>query len=304
MMLKDLRRLAAHAAGRSGLIVTLVAAALGAATCHAQVINGDFSAPGVKGAGQFIAKDKISGWKTDDSHIEIWESGSKVGAGPTFNTPPGIKQFAEVNAHKHGTLSQEVAGIRKGSQYGFSFWHRGRHSPTDADVIEVSVAEGGKVVWKRAFSTTNAAWKQYTAAVGTKMGDGPVLLSFRAVSTASKDQTIGNFLTGVKLDASVKPPQCVQNAAGDYQWTTDNRKTTRGNGKLESVGVVKLNADQKAFSQVGTRVMRTGVWQITNECQVTINWGNGQFIDNLTLSNDGKVLSGVNQIGTIITGKK
>lgn len=306
-MLNDMRRFAAQAPGRSRLMPMLVAAALGAAYCHAQVVNGDFSQPAVKGPGVFSAQDKVTGWKTNDSkgQIEIWESGSKVGAGPVFNTPPGIRQFAEVNANSHGTLSQEVKGIRAGSKYGFSFWHRGRHSATEEDTIEVTVKDGG-TVWTKTFSTTNAAWKQYTATVGTKAGDGPVVLSFQAKSTASKDPTIGNFLTGIKLDASVVPPPCVQNAVGNYQWTTDNRSTTQGNGKLETGGLVKLQADQKAISQIGSplRDARRGVWQITNECQVTINWENGQFFDILTMSADGKQMTGKNQIGTIITGKK
>jgi len=286
------------------MMTTLVAAALGVAYGHAQVVNGDFSQPAVKGI-QFLAQDKVTGWKTNDSkgQIEIWESGAKVGSGPVFNTPPGSKQFAEVNANSHGTLSQEVRGISAGNQYGFSFWHRGRHSATEEDSIEVTVKDGANV-WKKTYSTTNAAWKQYTAIVGTKNGDGPVMLSFQAKSTASNDPTIGNFLTGIKLDASVKPPPCVANAAGDYQWTTDNTKTTQGNGKLENVGVVKLTADQKAVNLVGGRDGRKGTWQITNDCQVTIDWENGKYFDRLTLNADGKQMTGKNQIGTIITGKK
>jgi hypothetical protein len=61
-----------------------------------------------------------------------------------------------------------------------------------------------------------------------------------------------------------------------------------------------------AVTQAGKplRDGRPGVWKISNDCLVTINWQNGRFIDVLTLSNDGKQLTGTSQIGTIITGNK
>lgn len=305
-MLKDLRRLAAQAPGRSRMMAMLVAAAIGAASGHAQVVNGDFSQPAVTKM-KLLPQKQVNGWKTTDSkgEIEIWSDGFAVG-GYSFKAPPGMKQFAEVNANSHGKLSQEVTGIKAGNQYGFSFWHRGRHSDTEVDTIEVTVMDGGKEVWKRTFSTTRAAWKQYTVNVGVKNGGGPAVLAFSSKSTASKDDSVGNFLTGIKLDSSVVPPPCVTNAVGDYLWTTDNRQTTKGNGKLETGGVVKLNADQMAVAQIGTplRDARKGVWQITSDCRVTIDWENGKFFDNLTMSIDGKQMTGKNQIGTIITGTK
>lgn len=300
-MFQCLRPLAAQAPrGSRMMMATVVAAAISAANGHAQVVNGDFSQPAVKRL-ELLAQSQVKGWKTTDSkgQIEIWPDGY-VDGGYVFKAPSGIKQFAEVNANSHGKLSQEVAGIQAGNQYGFSFWHRGRHSDTEADTIEVTVTDAGKEVWKRTFSTTRAAWKQYTVNVGVKTSGGPVVLAFASKATASKNDSVGNFLTGVRLDSSVVPPPCVANAVGDYQWTTDNRQTTKGNGKLENVGVVKLTADQKAVNNNSLK----GVWQITNDCQVTIDWENGRYFDRLTLTKDGKQMTGTNQIGTIITGKK
>jgi hypothetical protein len=278
------------------MVAALVVAAIGAADGQAQVVNGDFSQPGVKGL-QFVAQEKVTGWKTDDSkgQIEIWTSGMQVAGGPKFDTPPGIRQFAEVNANSHGTLSQEVRGIRAGSQYGFSFWHRGRHSATEGDTIEVTVKDGAKV-WSRTFNTTNAAWKQYTVSVGTKAGDGPVLLSFRSKSTASKDDTIGNFLTGVKLDSTVVPPPCALNAAGEFLWFSDNK----------SMGITILNADGSSRNLRGNppKDFLKGVWQVTNDCQVTINWGNGQFFDTLKMNPDGKQMIGKNQKNMVLRGDR
>lgn len=57
-----------------------------------------------------------------------------------LKAPTGFKQFAEVNANSHGTLSQEVRGIGAGNKFGFSFYHRGRHSETEADTPNNRIA--------------------------------------------------------------------------------------------------------------------------------------------------------------------
>lgn len=270
----------------------LVAAALVITNAYA-VENGDFSIPSVQGMKQ-APQAEVKGWRTTDAAkvIEIWQDGYNK-----FKAPPGFKQFVEVNATSHSILSQEVNGIAAGSTYGFSFFHRGRHSPTEADSIEVTVKDGNSAPWKKVFTTTSADWQNYVVPVGTKNGSGPVTIEFRSVSTASGDPSIGNFLTGVKLDSTVKPPACIASVPGEYKWTTDNTQTKLGNGKLEQLGIAKLNPDNSA-----THLSRKGVWQINTKCQVTINWENSKYVD--VLNFDGKKLSGKNQIGTIITGMK
>lgn len=284
------------------MIATLVGVALGAANCHAQVVNGDFSKPAIKGPYQMVKQ--AEGWKTTDSkqEIEIWTDGASAPNGIVFKAPPGIKQFAEVNANSHGTLSQEVK-IPDGNQYGFSFWHRGRHSATEVDTIEVSVKDGAQPEWKRIFSTDNSAWKQYTVIVGTKKGGNPVTLSFKAVSTASKDDTIGNFLTGVKLDSSVKPPACVQNAAGTYSWSSSAQPMGKD---LLPMGTVILNPDGSSRNLRGNpeKDFLKGVWQVTSDCQVVINWNKGQYVDSLKVNPDGKQMNGQNQKKQVLKGDR
>jgi hypothetical protein len=278
-----------HSVRAAALLATL----LGVVNAYA-VENGDFSKPSVQGF-EHVDQIKVSGWKTTDANgkIEIWQDGYN-----NVKAPPGFKQFAEVNATSHSTLSQQVSGIAAGSSYGFSFFHRGRHSATEADSIEVTVKDGSSASWVKVFTTTSANWQNYVVPVGVKNGSGPVTIEFRSVSTASGDPSIGNFLTGIKLDATVKPPECMPNVPGEYKWTTDNTQTKLGNGKLEQLGTAKLNPDNSA-----THLSRKGVWQINMNCQVTINWENSKFVD--VLNFDGKKkLSGKNQIGTIITGIK
>ena len=179
-----------------------------------------------------------------------------------------------------------------------------RHG-SEENTFEVGVREG-TTVWRETFRAASGALKQYAAFVETKNGGGPVVFSFQAKSTASQAPASDTSLTGTKPGLSGEPPKCVENVVGAYQWTTDNRTSGRGNGKLEHVGFVKLTANHVAVTQTGKplRDGRPGVWKITNDCLVTINWQNGRFIDILTLSNDGKQLTGTSQIGTIITGKK
>lgn len=301
-MFKQLLAFATQTPGRFRVMATLVAAGLGAANGHAQVVNGDFSKPAIRGPLQMV--QNVEGWTTTDikKEIEIWADGASVGGGPKFNAPPGIKQFAEVNANSSGKLSQDVS-IPAGSQYGFSFWHRGRHSATEPDTIEVTVKDGAQPEWKRTFSTTNRAWQQYTVAVGTKKGPGKVALSFRAVSTASKDDTIGNFLTGVKLDASVKPPPCVQNAAGQYSWFSSAQPNATN---MLPMGTTILNADGTSRNLRGNpeKDFIRGVWQVNSNCEVVITWNKGQYVDTLTVNPDGKQMKGFNQKKQVLRGDR
>lgn len=271
--------------------------------CLAQVKNGDFSDPQVTDSKGYQMMKDVKYWTTTDREkvFEVWKDGTKDPAhnNRVFNAPPGIKQFVEVAAYSHGKLSQQVTGIKDGSQYGFSFWHRGRHSgDTEEDTIEVSVKDGNNPVWTKRFFTTAKEWKQYIVPVGKKIGTGPVTLSFESKDTASGNEAVGNFLTGIKLDETVKPPACVLNAGGTYDWTTDSRGIPGTDGKLTKLGPAKLNVADQKVSGTG----RTGVWQVTADCNVIIDWQPGNFRDVLKVSDDGKTVSGTNQFGTKVQG--
>jgi hypothetical protein len=161
-----------------GLCLTV---ALGATSlvCHAQVINGNFADPPVTATVGYQMFPAVKAWTTTDREkvFEVWKDGTKDPAhnNRVFFAPPGIKQFVEVAAYSHGKLSQQVNGIKDGSQYGFSFWHRGRHSgDTEEDTIEVSVKDGNNPVWTKRFFTTAKEWKQYTVPVGKKSETVPL----------------------------------------------------------------------------------------------------------------------------------
>jgi hypothetical protein len=174
-----------------------------------------------------------------------------------------------------------------------------------ADSYEVSIQDGTNQ-WTKSFRTASVAMNQYAASAFTGEGDGSVRFLFEAKFAGGNNPRDGVSSEIVQPGSSVEPSPCVKNVVGVYRWTTDNRSTSLGNGLLEEVGFVKLTADHVAVTQNGTplRDGRPGVWKITNDCLVTINWQNGRYIDILTLSNDGKKLTGTSQIGTIITGSK
>jgi hypothetical protein len=189
-----------------GLVLTL---SLGASIGEAKIVNGDFANPKVPAGGfQQIEKNGVPGWKTTDSHIEIWSSGMKYGQ-VVFRAPAGLTQFAEINAHTAGTLSQTVTNIGVGNKYGFSFYHRGRESATVKDVVKVRVVDTvtKAVLLDQNFSTTNADWQRYTVDLGVKKDNNALELSFTAVSSAAgTDLSIGNFLAGVELGESFMAP--------------------------------------------------------------------------------------------------
>ena len=190
-----------------GLVLTL---SLGASIGEAKIVNGDFSNPKVRaGATEQFPGNGVPGWKTTDSHIEIWSSGFTYGQ-VVFRAPAGYTQVAEINANTDGTLSQVVTDIKVNNKYGFSFYHRGRESATVADVIQVRAVDvvTKAVLPDRNFATTNVDWQRYTVELGVKRDNNALELSFKTVSSAAgTDLSIGNLLAGVELgESSMAPP--------------------------------------------------------------------------------------------------
>ena len=197
-----------------GLLLMIVVAAEPSICQAGGIVNGGFSTPDISRPGQnagephglikFFPPSEVTGWKTTDTAFEIWSDGAAPDGVMRFSAPRGYKQWAEVNANMAGTLSQTVSGIGVGNNFGFSFYHRGRQSATEGDVIQVTVVDTvtNATLLDKQFSTTNAAWQQYKVPMGVKKDDHPLLLSFKAVSSAGGNIGIGNFLTGVELGES------------------------------------------------------------------------------------------------------
>lgn len=84
------------------------------------------------------------------------------------------------------------------------------------------------------------------------------------------------------------------NAAGTYAWSVNN--ATGG-------GETRLTADGTCSNSVSKIAC---VWKVSNPKtrEFTLNWDNGRFVDTMTLSEDGKVISGKNQHNDVIKGTR
>jgi hypothetical protein len=196
-----------------------------AATTHgmAALINGGFDSPVVSGNTPFTHSwdngrirtydaSYVLGWQTTDTGIEIWSDGAYG-----FSVFPGYNQWAEINAHTDGTLSQIISGINAGEQFGFAFAHRGRTSATVPDVLRMYVVDLGPdnavgggddiVLLSQLFAATNVAWSYHTVNLGIRSNNNLLQLSFGAVSTANGNKSTGNFITAVSLAQGVGIPE-------------------------------------------------------------------------------------------------
>lgn len=189
----------------------------------AALINGGFDSPVVTGSTPFTHSwdsgrirtynaSYVLGWQTTDTGIEIWSDGAYG-----FSVFPGYSQWAEINAHTNGTLSQTISGINAGDQFGFAFAHRGRTSSNVADVLRMYVVDLGPdnavgggddvVLLSQLFAATNVAWSYHTVNLGIRSNSNLLRLSFGAVSTANGDKSTGNFITAVSLAQGVGIPE-------------------------------------------------------------------------------------------------
>lgn len=70
-------------------------------------------------------------------------------------------------------------------------------------------------------------------------------------------------------------------------------------------GVVNINANNTHSTTNDSQGTISGTWECTNvKGNFVLNWENGTYIDTLTISEDGKSLSGTNQYGVAVSGNK
>lgn len=151
---------------------------------------------------RFLNESDVAGWQTTDSKIEIWGDGFQgVSAGDG-------EYFAEINAHRSGSIFQEVSDIEAGQTLGFSFMHRAR---VGTDVMELSITDLGldnifgtaddTVLFDKDYSATTENW-----VFNSSEGEDKILtlgnnlrFAYSAVSTGSGRASVGNFLDAAKF---------------------------------------------------------------------------------------------------------
>ena len=185
---------------------------------HAGLTNPGFEEPRVK-EGFFELKETMPGWKTTDTHFEIWSTG--------FNGVSAYEgtQFGELNAYIHGTLYQDSTGIQQGSALEFTFAHRGRSGEdtmrlTITDLGADNTLEGGDdtVLFTHDY-TTGMDWKVYTSATEKPINalGNTVRFAYGAVSTATGELGEGNLLDAANFGIGVISMQ--EAATLTFEWS-------------------------------------------------------------------------------------
>ncbi len=136
----------------------------------------------------------ISGWQTTarDGIVEIWETGF----GGVESQSAGY--HAEINANLTGQLFQEIEVIA-GDKVFYSIWHRGRAGIDTADIL---IGPAGGQVFQQRITTGNQAWSNYTGSYIVPDGVETLRIGFEAVSTATGNQSVGNFIDNLQVTIS------------------------------------------------------------------------------------------------------
>jgi hypothetical protein len=146
----------------------------------------------------------IPGWKTTDTHFEIWSDGF-AGVFSYEGT-----QHAELNAFIAGTLFQDSTGIAAGVRVGFEFAHRAR--AFDGETMRLTITDlgaddvvgGGNdtVLFTSTYSGIRSAWTFHdSSALPPIISLGNTTrFAYSAVAPAG---SIGNFLDAVDFGTGV-----------------------------------------------------------------------------------------------------
>jgi hypothetical protein len=170
--------------------------------------NGGFEVPAVP-AGTFAFFDAIDvpPWQTTDTagKIEIWGDG--------FQGVPAAEGvgFAEINANSTGTLYQDVVSV-PGATMTWMLQHRGRGGDDvmrvligDATTADVT-SDTGWDYFSPDLTDGVSAWGSHTDQYVVPAGQTCTRFGFRAISTGSGNDSVGNFLDDVSFSISIPPP--------------------------------------------------------------------------------------------------
>jgi hypothetical protein len=229
--------------------------------------------------------------------IEIWTTGFNGASTATTPTSAG-NQFAELNAEQNSELYQNMCLI-KDETITFSFLHRGRSSPTTADVANFliglntdptptifgtfsttnngtvtiqPVAQNGATIPTVSNNNAGNGWVRYQGTVPYTGASGNKPVGFAAVSTASGSNAAGNFLDEVQF-AGKAVVEFTSSSGGAAESETN---PTTNPPKLRIVGLVPVGGISIPISVSGTAVQGTdyNTTSGTSTFNVTIPAGN------------------------------
>ncbi|MEM8860119.1 MAG: hypothetical protein AAGD96_17445, partial [Chloroflexota bacterium] len=150
----------------------------------------------------------VAGWSTthSDNRIEIWQT--EFNRVDSFNG----SQHAEINANGDAALYQDVA-TTPGATMVWSFAHRGRSGP-DTIQLNIGPASGSRVT-VGTMTTDKNAWVVYTGEYVVPENQTVTRFEYEAVSTASGNNTVGNFLDNIQFYIKAESANCTTDTDGD-----------------------------------------------------------------------------------------
>ncbi len=218
-------------------------------------VNGGVESPAfpAPAGSNMVAPGSVPGWSTNDTAIEIWESG--------FNGVPAHtgNQFMEMNANL-GTsvLVQTPSAIHARAQID-TFWaHRGRQGN---DTARMTIADnGGGSTTSPNFTSGNTAWTNQSLIHVATAAASSITLTFDSISSTG-GASLGNFIdtvevcqTYVTLDKTEGVRTDVDSSGSDTVGDTISYQFAIANpaGNNRSLASVSITDDKIGVISVGT----------------------------------------------------
>jgi gliding motility-associated-like protein len=191
-------------------------------SCEIETINKDFEQPDIPQTGwpSFINANTVDGWGTtaSDNIIEFWPNSNNGGGTFAYSGD----QYIELNGNEQAGVFQDFETALAGVVFNFTFAHRGRMG---LDVCRVLAGPpGGPYTEIGQYSADNTAWVVHSGNYTVPTGQPFTRFIFEAVSTATGDPTVGNFLDAIDFKSNfglATPPLiglfCEDNIADDIE---------------------------------------------------------------------------------------
>ncbi|WP_170116608.1 PKD domain-containing protein, partial [Mesonia algae] len=260
--------------------------------CVITTMNYDFEEPIVPSIATFLNHANVPGWFTTatDSQMEFWVTTNAAGGIPAYSG----NQYIELNANQASGVYQDYDTPIAGTQFYFSFAHAARNQTSSGqDIVGVYAgAPGSNLSLVAQYSTAiNAGWEVKVGTYTVPANQATTRFEFRAISTASGDNTVGNFLDAIQFTANLgilTQPQTVScisevtlEAVGSGQWIADdannpspatienpNSPTTNISG-LNGIGVYTFTwTNQYCEESVTVEVVEGNITLITDIIEI------------------------------------
>jgi RNA polymerase sigma factor (sigma-70 family) len=177
---------------------------------NAALPQGDFETPPVDpGAGKFQSSSTTA-WNTTepDQLIEFWRNGDGIAGanGGLEMTAESGEQWVELNANEASALYQDVQTL-PGHEMRWTVWHRaraldGRDPAATTDTMAVQIGAAGASFTPDSSTTiadSASKWVEHTGVYIVPAGQTSTRFQFIAISTASGNNSVGNFLDNISF---------------------------------------------------------------------------------------------------------